>query len=141
MTDINDIKKSALALGACDKINDVRSITDAINLLQTAQGREFAVKTGFPSLEAWRSVADKIDMLDVFVDCGEAEVSDCDFIAVGNSQVKASFSSPDQLFHVIAMHGAKVEIEAKRYSVIIITNVDGDVVCNNDGTAIISFEQ
>ncbi len=112
MTGINDIKKSALALGACDKINDVRTIADAINLLQTPQGREFALKTGFPTLKEWRSVADRIDMVDVFVDCREAEVADCDFIAVGNSQVKASFSDPNQLYHIIAMHGADIEIEA-----------------------------
>lgn len=143
MTEINDIKKSALTHGACDKINDVRTVADAINLLQTPQGREFALKTGFPTLEDWRSVADRINMVDVFVDCGEVEVSDCDFIAVGNSRVKASFSSPKQLYHIITMHGAEVLIEANNYAVVNVTLINSTARqdMRNDGTAIVTIEQ
>lgn len=141
MMGIDNIKKSALAFGACEKVNDVRTIKDGIQLLQTPQGREFAMKTGYPSLETWRENADSIDMLDVFLDCGEAEVKDCDFIAVGDCRIKASFSAPDQLYHVIAMHGAEVLIEAKNYAVLIATNIESKMDISNDGTAIVNVEQ
>ncbi len=141
MTGINDIKKSALALGACDKINGVHSIRDAMSLLMTPQGREFTLKTGYPSLETWRSVADQIWMVDVLVDCGEADASDCDFIAVGKSRVKASFSEPKQLYHIIAMHGADIEIEANNYAVVLVTSINSTVAVKNDSTAIVTVEQ
>lgn len=143
MTGINDIKKSALALGACDKINNIRSISDAINLLETPQGREFALKTGFPSLELWRETAccvylPEIVLLDMEED-NSCENDDC--IVIGDTVLKCTFNQPDKLHHIMTMHGAKVEIHASNYAVINVTSINSTVTIKNDGTAIVTVEQ
>ncbi len=143
MIGINDIKKSALALGACKKINDVRTVGDAINLLQTPQGLEFALKTGFPSLEMWRETAccvylPEIVLLDMEED-NSCENDDC--IIVGDTTLIASYNKPDKLHHIIAMHGSTVEINASNYAVVSVTSINSTVTVKNDGTAIVTVEQ
>ncbi len=60
MTGINDIKAMALAYGACNKVASLDSIGNALSLLMTPQGREFALKTGFPTYQVWREFKDSI---------------------------------------------------------------------------------
>lgn len=142
MTGINDIKKSAFELGACDKVESINSIKDAIDLLMTPQGREFALKTGFPTLEVWREHADKVNATPgVFLDTFNVNVGNHDCVAIGNTNLHANLSGVDQLYHVIAMHGAEVEINASNYSVISICSVNADITIHNDGTAKVIVEQ
>lgn len=143
MIGINDIKTDARRLGACGMINGLASIREAVNLLMTPQGREFALKTGFPSLEIWRNNMEEISSFaDVLLDKGNCSVSNCDFVAVGDSDVNASFSGVGQLYHVVAMHGAKVRVKASNYAVITVTSVSSSVeISNEDNTAFINIEQ
>ena len=143
MTGINDIKKSALSLGACDKINDIRDIKDAIGLLLTPQGREFALHTGFPNLEVWRMHPYEVDRSEmVLLDMGVDNFSENeDYIVVGNTSLEAKFDSPDKLHHIIAMHGAEVEIKVSNYAVVTVTSINATVRITNDGTAKVTVEQ
>ncbi len=140
MTGINEIKRAALLLGACGMIKGAASIKEAVGLLQTPQGREFALKTGFPSLELWREHGVEVKDM-VFLDRGRVSVSGRDAIAIGRTRMEASFSSPDKLYHIIAMHGATVEITASNYAVVSVTSINSTVRVKNDGTAIINIEQ
>lgn len=141
MIGIDEIKNAARGLGACARLDGVTTVSEAVNLLQTPQGREFAMRTGYPSLDVWRENADSINLSDVFIDCGEAKIVDGNFIAVGNSRIYASFSEPKQLCHILAMHGAEVLVEAKNYAVVTVTNINAKIKISNDGTAIVNVEQ
>lgn len=150
MTSIYDIKKSALALGACNKVESINSIEDAIALLMTPQGREFALKTGFPAYYTWRDLWDSLDEYSdpiinnthLFVDTVKTELmtgKDC--IVVGISKVKINAYGPKRIIHVIAMYGADVEINASNYAVVTVTSINATVKITNDGTAIVTVEQ
>ena len=150
MTGINDIKKYALALGACNKVESINSIGDAIALLMTPQGREFALKTGFPTYEIWRDLWDSLDedsdpMINnthLLVDTVKTELmtgKDC--LAVGISKVKVNAYGPKRIIHVLAMHGAEVEINASNYAVVTVTSINATVKIINDGTAKVTVEQ
>lgn len=149
MTGINDIKEKALELGACDKVISITSISDAVKLLLTPQGREFALKTGFPTYEACRKVWDElpededtqINGIHFLVDSVKTILHNEDCIAVGISNLLVDFNRPDRLHHVIAMHGAKVEVHASNYAVVTVTNIGSTVRISNDGTAHVIVEQ
>ena len=142
MTGIEEIKKSALALGACNKVESINSIEDAIALLMTPQGREFVLKTGFPSLDLWRITANHILLPDcVFLDEDKYDVDESNVVIVGESSVSIIADKLESLYHIIAMHGAEVEIKASNYAVVTVTSINSTVKINNDGTAIVTVEQ
>ena len=149
MTGIEEIKKSALALGACGKVESINSIEEAVKLLMTPQGREFAVKTGFPTPETWREVWDEmsddeeplINGIYILVDSVKAILHNEDCIAVGGSKLAIDFNKPDRLHHIIAMHGAEVEIKVSNYAVVTVTSINAAVKIINDGTALVTMEQ
>ena len=149
MTGIEEIKKSALALGACGKVESINSIEEAVKLLMTPQGREFAVKTGFPTLDTWQEVWDKmpedeeprISGVYILVDSVKAILHNEDCIVVGKSKLSVDFNKPDKLHYIIAMHGATVEINASNYAVVTVSSINATVKINNDGTAIVTVEQ
>ncbi len=142
MRGIEEIKKTALELGACGKINDVSTIKEAINLLQTPQGKEFALKTGFPDIETWRrNMVAANGCPGTYVDNRNVFASNHDIIVVGDAEARVTLNRPDKLYHVIAMHGATVEIHACNYAVVSVTSIDATVRVTNDGTAIVRVEQ
>lgn len=149
MTGINDIKKSAITLGACDKVEAINSIKEAVALLMTPQGREFALKTGYPTYDVCRKVWDelpededtRINGIHFLVDSVKTILHNEDCIAVGISNLIVDFNRPDRLYHVIAMHGAKVEIYASNYAVVTVTSINAETIIHNDGTAKVSVEK
>lgn len=142
MTGINCIKETALNLGACYKVESINSISAAIALLMTPQGREFALNTGFPTPEAWRDNSAAVNAVPgVYLDNPDVNVVNHNCVAIGNTILRVGFSGTDLLYHVIAMHGAKVEINASKYAVVTVTNINADVTVTNDGTAVVRVEQ
>lgn len=102
------------------------------------------MKTCFPDLATWRENPYEVDNTEmVLLDMGSdnyAENEDC--IAVGNTTLEILFDNPDRLYHVMAMHGAKIIIKARNYAVVTVTNVRGKIrVINEDGTAVITEEK
>lgn len=142
-TGIEEIRNQALGLGACDKAKDIGSVKEAVDMLLTPQGREFAMKTGFPTLDAWRANARDVKALGyVFLDSGKASWFNQDLIAVGNTDFELTLNGSGRLYKVIAMHGAKVTVTAKEYAVATVTSIDATVeVINEDGTAVITQEK
>ena len=149
MTGIDDIKAMALAYGACNKVLGITSIKEAVELLMTPQGREFAVKNGFPTLDTWQEVWDKmpedeeprLSGIYILVDSVKAILHNEDCIVVGKSTLSVEFNKPDKLHYIIAMHGATVEIKASNYAVVTVTSINATVRIINDGTAKVTVEQ
>lgn len=142
MKGIDNIKRSAAELGACRKLDPVEYVGDAIALLMTPQGREFALKTGFPDLQVWRANREAArDAIGVYLDTHNVFASNHDVVAVGDSVVSLEVSGTQRLYHVLAMHGAQVEINASDYAVVTITNIGATVRIHNDGTAKVTVEQ
>lgn len=140
MKGIDDIKQNAHSLGACALLDNVDSFKDAVRLLTTPQGREFACRTGYPSLDTWRENESDVKDL-VFLDSGDVTVcGDC--IAVGSTNVDVIAVGTEKLTHIIIMHGARLSLTACRYAVVTITNVCGEIEqIDNDGTARIYIEE
>ena len=142
MTGIEEIKKSAHALGACGKVESINSIEEAVKLLMTPQGREFAVKTGFPPLETWRKESGEIDKIpEVLLDTPKCTVNGRDLIAVGNTELTATYTEPDRLHHITVMHGARVTVVAKNYAVVTVSSYDAEVKVKDDGKALVYVEE
>lgn len=142
MTVIENVKKGALSLGACRRVEGVSSVAEAICLLLSAQGREFALKTGYPGIEVWRSCSDRIrETSEVFLDRGDVAVANRDSIIVGETNARIVLDNTASLYHIVVMHGAKAEIETGNYAVITVTNIGGEVKIINDGTAVINMEE
>lgn len=142
MKGIENIKKRALEIGACTKVKSLESIKSAVELLLTPQGREFAMKTGFPSLDTWRANKDHIaDLPEVFLDIEKGEAVNQDCVCIGDSDVSVELNNTARLYHIIAMHGASVEINASDYAVVTVNEIGSKIKIKNDGTAIVTVEQ
>lgn len=142
MRGTEDIKRTALALGACGKAERINTTEDAIALLMSPQGREFALKTGFPDLETWRGHREDANRCPgTYVDTRNVFASNHDTIAIGDAEVRVTLNRGDKLYHIMAMHGARVEIQASNYAVATVTAIDATVRVTNDGTARVRVEQ
>lgn len=142
MTGIRAIIGKARRYGACRAADGIYTASDAISILLTAQGREFAMNTSFPGAMEFRGM--KAELQDdgrVFIDSGETTCNRQDAVAVGDSVLDYIADRPDELYHIVVMHGAKVRIRASRYAVVTATNIGGEIIIENDGTALINIEQ
>lgn len=141
MMGIDNIKKSARSLGACEKIESITSISQAIELMFSPQGREFALKTDYPYLDVWRENKDAFrDIHGIYIDTTNIVVNNHNVIAVGDAEVSVTLNGTDRLYHIIAMHGAKIKLYVKNYAVATVTSVKATIEIFNDNTAAIDIE-
>lgn len=139
---VEDILNSARRYRACNALEQITDIKSAIDVLLTPQGREFAVNTSYPSLDAFRVNMDALAGINsVLVDAGRVLTHNHDIVAVGDTAVTVKASGPRALYHVMAMHGAKARVEARNFAVVTITSVGGTIEYDNDGTAVIAIER
>lgn len=128
----------------CAMIDDVESLEDAFHLLMSPQGREFALLTGFPTLADLRSVRERLEKIGgVYIDSGKAEIADTDCIlAAGNTELGVELSGTQRLWHIVALHGAKVRLRAGKDAVVsVAVAADAEVAVINDGTAVVNIER
>lgn len=139
---MEEILKTLHRLNACDISSQITDIKTAIGVLLTPQGREFALNTNYPTLAAFReNMAILADMDNVFVDSGSIVTDKYNIVAVGNSDITLYAVGTEALYHVMAMHGATVKIDARNYAVVTATSVGGNIEFTNDGTAVIAIEE
>lgn len=139
---MEEILKTLHRLNACDVSSQITDIKTAIGVLLTPQGREFALNTNYPTLAAFReNTAILADMDNVYVDSGTVITDNHNVVAVGNSDVTLYAIGTDALYHVMAMHGANVKIDARNYAVVTATSIGGNIEYTNDGTAVIVMEE
>lgn len=136
MNKINDIKATALSIGACDKICKVTDYASLVKLFFSPQGQEFCETNNFPTHSYFKVIKKDVKPHNVFVDCGQISIFNTPQIAlVGKTHAKIKVSGLDSVYTVMLMHGATAEIEASDYAVLKIVNISGgEVAIHNDNT-------
>lgn len=125
---VQEIKKMALELGACELIESADSVASLIALMKTPQGREFCKKHDFPTLDILRQYKAELVALNVFVDAGKIAVDNKDnVVIVGETDAVFRYTSTDKPYHAMVMHGAKAKVIAYGYSLCQIVNIGGEV--------------
>lgn len=140
---MDELMKYINGLGACSLKGEVDSLESAIRMMFTPQGREFCVKTGFPTLDFLRKHKDELNAIPgVYIDAGLVRTRDeHEVLVAGDSTVTFYANKPDDLYKVIAIHGATAHIHASGYAVVTGTIIKGDIMCKNDGTAKVTIEK
>lgn len=120
---VDKIRAGAQELGACNKANDIRSFADVAESLFSPQGREFAMKHDYPTIELWRSAKSEcsdlsnhaiyvdVPTLTLYLDERRKHVA-----LIGDTAARVYIDAPDALHHIILMHGASVEVNASNYA-------------------------
>lgn len=133
-----EIKKQALALGACDMIDRANTLAELVALMHTPQGREFCKAKRFPTLEILRSRKEDFAALGVYVDAGEIEISNRDNVIIaGDTRAKLVYNSTACPFYAMVMHGAHAEVSAAGYAVCEVIRVKGRVSVSSGDNAIV----
>lgn len=140
---VDKIRAGAQELGACNKANDIRSFADVAESLFSPQGREFAMKHDYPTIELWQSAKSECSDLsgyEIYVDVPTLTLHldgmRQHVALIGDTTARIDIDAPDALHHIILMHGASVEVNASNYATF---SLDADkssaYVLNIDNTA------
>lgn len=139
---MDELKKYLNGLGACDLKGEVDSLESAIRMMFTPQGREFCIKTGFPTLDFLRRhKGELISSRAMLIDTIAKTIDEHEICAAGDSVVEFHADKPDAIYKAIVMHGAIINIHASGYAVITATEIGGKINIINDGTAKVIIEK
>ena len=137
-TEMNGIygraRNAALRLDACRLAVGLRDAASAARLMLSPQGREFMRRHGWPTLDVLRQDAAGLRVHGVVVD-GAADVRNADVVAAGDADVAVRLSGTGRLWHVVALHGARVRVVARDWAVVTVDNISGEVEVDADATA------
>lgn len=135
-------------LGACQLKDEVDSLESAIRMMFTPQGREFCVKTGFPTLDFLREHKEDLnDIHGVFIDCGNFTLHSLDsqclnLLLSGSTIASIRISKPTHLYKIIVAYNAKLTLHAEDYAVVTVTKIgEAEIEIINDGTAKVTIEK
>ncbi|ROT19572.1 hypothetical protein EEL53_10020 [Muribaculaceae bacterium Isolate-114 (HZI)] len=145
---MEELKRYLNGLGACDLKDNVDSLESAIRMMFTPQGREFCVKTGFPTLEFLRKHKEELNAIPgVFIDDGRITPSFIpdnvtNILISGDTKAYLCVSKPTHLHKIIVAYNAKLCLSAEVFAVATITEI-GEVHTEiaNDGTAKVIIER
>lgn len=139
---MEELKKYLNGLGACSLKGDVDSLESAVRMMFTPQGREFCIKTGFPTLDFLRKHKDKlVSNRTMLIDMMSKAIDEHEICAAGDSVVTLYADKPDAIYKAIALHGATIIVRASRYAVVTATEIGGEIYVVNDGTAKVTIER
>lgn len=145
---MEELKKYLNGLGACDLKGEVDSLESAVRMMFTPQGREFCIKTGFPTLEFLRKHKEELNAIPgVFIDCGNITLNSLDgnypnLLFAGETRAFLRLSKPTTLHKIIVAHNAKFRLRAQAFAVATITKIgDAETEIFNDGTAKVIIEK
>ena len=145
---MEELKKYLNGLGACSLKGEVDSLESAVRMMFTPQGREFCIKTGFPTLDFLRKHKEELNAIPgVFIDCGNVTLHSLDsqypnLLISGLTRASIHISKPIHLHKIIVAHNANLDLLAEDFAVVTITEI-GDVQTeiSNVGTAKITIEK
>lgn len=145
---MEELKKYLNRYGACDLKDEVDSLESAIRMMFTPQGREFCIKTRFPTLEILREHKEDLNAIPgVFIDCGNITLHSLDsqypnLFLTGSTIASIRISKPTHLHKIIVAHNAKLTLHAEDYAVVTVTKLgEAEIEIINDGTAKVSIEK
>lgn len=145
---MEELKRYLNGLGACNLKEEVDSLESALRMMFTPQGREFCIKTGFPTLEFLRKHKEELNAIPgIFIDEGRIGPSSIpanvtNILISGDTKAYLYVSKPIHLHKIIVAHNAKLDLLAEDFAVATITEI-GEVQTeiSNDGTAKIMIER
>lgn len=125
---LQDITQTALELGACDMIRDVRSESELLQVLFTPQGREFCKRNCFPSIRMIDQLQPHKTMLRLQDPCPHELHNPSRIAVVGKLSLplSISYTKRNRLFRLILIHGAKVTLRIAPHCQVQITEVGRD---------------
>lgn len=138
MIDLQRVQATALRKGACEKIADIRTVPELMELFYSPQGVEFAEKAHFPDIGMLRRYKFELERYGVYVDCGPIEIKGRRYLCLaGNTKAVVRASGSRFTYNIIVMHGACVEVAASDYAVIKVTDVAaGEIRVTKDATVV-----
>lgn len=133
------IVDKAKRLGACNLLDEAKTLQELHILQHSPQGREFCQEKNFPDYETWEKIKEEIhpEMVDTFIDAGKIIISDKHKVTVvGKTNAIINCSGPQECFFIHVQHGASVLINAGNYAVLVITNIgrNNHIQLNKDNT-------
>lgn len=145
---MEELRRYLNGLGACDLKGDIDSLESAIRMMFTPQGREFCIKTGFPTLDFLRKHKEELNAIPgVFIDEGRIDQSSIpanvtNILISGDTKAYLYVSKPIHLHKIIVAHKANLDLLAEDFAVATIAEI-GDVKTeiSNDGTAKVTIER
>lgn len=139
MITVNDILRSAIEQGACEKSSKATDWKSLTWLIFTPQGVEFCEKHNFPSLEQFRAInGSELSLFGVHVDKGLVKTDNADVVLIGGTRGEMVFDDSSRVHKVIVMHGAEAFIVARNYAVVRVYNIgDNKIDIHRDKTAVI----
>lgn len=145
---MDELNKYLNRLGACSLKREVDSLESAIRMMFTPQGREFCIKTGFPTLNFLRKHKEELNTIPgVFIDCGNITLFSQashfpNLLISGETRATPHISNPTTLHKIIVAHNAKLDLQAEGYAVVTIAKIgDAEIKVSNDGTAKVIIEK
>lgn len=124
---------TAIKLGACDKVKNIKNKEQLAKLFFSPQGVEFCLEHNFPSLDDFRDLEFDTTKYGVYIDT-EVYLENTD-VALINSKGKLKFRGTDRYYRVVLMHGSECEIEVSDYAVVRVDGIGAKFI--NDGTAVV----
>lgn len=145
---MEELRRYLNGLGACSLKGEVDSLESAVRMMFSPQGREFCIKTGFPTLDFLRKHKEELNAIPgVFIDCGNITLHSLDsqypnLLISGLTRVLIHISKPIHLHKIIVAHSAKLTLNATDHAVVTITKIgEAEIEIINDGTAKIIIEK
>ena len=90
---LDNILKSASALGACERLDKVKNFHSLTSLFFTPQGLEFCHKNNFPPLGIFQAHKNEVSDCNMYVDCGCIRLDKRKYIClVGNTSAEIEAS-------------------------------------------------
>lgn len=145
---MEELRRYLNGLGACNLKKEVDSLESAIRMMFTPQGREFCMKTGFPTLEFLCEHREELNAIPgVFINYGSVTFRSLDLkypnlLISGSTRASIHISKPSQLHRIIVAHRAAITVHADEYAVVTITQIgDAEIEIVNDGTSQVTIER
>lgn len=143
---MEELRRYLNGLGACNLKGEVDSLESAIRMMFTPQGREFCIKTGFPTLEFLRKHKKELNVIPgVFIDCGTLISIDSkhpNLLIAGDISASLGIYKPNTLHKIIVAHNAKLDLHVGDFAVATITRIgDAEIKVYNDSTAKVTIEK
>lgn len=132
--------REAIDMGACEKTGGVSDWRTMSWLFFSPQGLEFCAKNNFPPIDLFRQVdKDMLLLYNIFIDAGTIQrTNDSQIAVIGDTQAELVFDDPTKVHKVVVMHGARVKLITRNYSVIKLVNIgDNSIDLRKDKTSVI----
>lgn len=139
---MKELNRYLVSLKACERYSNISTHKEAKEALLSPQGREFLLKSGFPTLSYLRDNKDEFNQFEgVFIDAGVVATDSHEVIVAGETNLTIHAKKPEKLYKIVNLYGGVVNLYASEYAVVTLLEKEATTLIENDGTAIIRIEK